>query len=628
MFSYINNIIKYLIFIGLIYLTLKYIPNSPLNNKDILLLVTIIFICLVIYDILLNYISNINLCPNNSYENFTFNNLIENLYSPEKTIDGYKRKNMNLIKDDTKYPYTEEIAENDDSNICANKCSLNDTCYGFTYNPINKVCKLYKTSMTGNDLPRLQTCNNRNPSKCKTREGQYGETWEKILPPTTQTTQPSNQTTQPSNQTTQPYNQTTQPSNQTTQPYNQTTQPYNQTTQPYNQTTQPSNQTTQPYNQTTQPSNQTTQPYNQTTQPSNQTTQPYRQTTQPYNQTTQPSNQTTQPYNQTTQPYNQTTQPYRQTSPSNQHILSNYDHIKDNDRNYDNKWNNYHRTKDRDRHLDNNLGNLDNNLGNLDNNLGNLDNNLGNLGNILDKNTIGNLISNLGNSLDKDTIGNLISNLGNSLDKDTIGNLISNLGNILDKDTISNLIGNLGNVLNKNNNNLANGIVYDNNVGKSNCENEINKLKMQLDALTSNNNNNTNTYSTIASNYLNKLITSLLNKKIITQIDVNNIKVKLNSKLFSLSDVINSLEILDANTNDSNKKDYNIKNELPTDFYSPIGDKVSNNWSKDYSILDTSKWTVPMPRPPVCINSQPCKVCPSSETIGMNLLEWDKKQIN
>lgn len=56
-------------------------------------------------------------------------------------------------------------------------------------------------------------------------------------------------------------------------------------------------------------------------------------------------------------------------------------------------------------------------------------------------------------------------------------------------------------------------------------------------------------------------------------------------------------------------------NELPLEMYVPLGDKVANQWSTDnaYAMLNTNQWQVPMPRPPVCINTEPCKVCPSDE---------------
>jgi hypothetical protein len=72
---------------------------------------------------------------------------------------------------------------------------------------------------------------------------------------------------------------------------------------------------------------------------------------------------------------------------------------------------------------------------------------------------------------------------------------------------------------------------------------------------------------------------------------------------------------------------YNIPSELPQDFYKPIGEKIANDWSKDYTILDTNKWQVPMPRPPLCINNAPCTICPL-ETSGYstNLQQWDESR--
>jgi hypothetical protein len=70
-------------------------------------------------------------------------------------------------------------------------------------------------------------------------------------------------------------------------------------------------------------------------------------------------------------------------------------------------------------------------------------------------------------------------------------------------------------------------------------------------------------------------------------------------------------------------------NELPADMYTPIGDKVANNWSTDneYNILNSNQWQVPMPRPPVCINTEPCKVCPSDGGSYLTLKNWDQARV-
>jgi hypothetical protein len=62
----------------------------------------------------------------------------------------------------------------------------------------------------------------------------------------------------------------------------------------------------------------------------------------------------------------------------------------------------------------------------------------------------------------------------------------------------------------------------------------------------------------------------------------------------------------------------------------PLGTKDLSLWgSEDYSLLNTDKWQVPMPRPPVCINNNPCKVCPTDEPNGgypINLKNWNSSR--
>ena len=64
--------------------------------------------------------------------------------------------------------------------------------------------------------------------------------------------------------------------------------------------------------------------------------------------------------------------------------------------------------------------------------------------------------------------------------------------------------------------------------------------------------------------------------------------------------------------------------DLPAESYKPLGEQISNKWTNEYSILNTDKWQVPQPRPPVCISNSPCKVCPTN-TGGYptNLKEWN-----
>jgi hypothetical protein len=137
----------------------------------------------------------------------------------------------------------------------------------------------------------------------------------------------------------------------------------------------------------------------------------------------------------------------------------------------------------------------------------------------------------------------------------------------------------------------------------------------------------------IAYKYYESLIVDLLSKGIIERNDVENIRVKLQSKLSTLKDVIKSLEIMkregrskQRQTNGKVRSDYEYS-ELPTDFYKPIGDKIANDWDNEYAILNTNKWQVPMTRPPVCINTAPCKVCPNdASNYNIDIKQWDESR--
>lgn len=63
--------------------------------------------------------------------------------------------------------------------------------------------------------------------------------------------------------------------------------------------------------------------------------------------------------------------------------------------------------------------------------------------------------------------------------------------------------------------------------------------------------------------------------------------------------------------------DYNKK------FFTPIGNGLGN-WDTSDTMLNTDKWTVPIQRPPVCKSEKVCPVCPITP-IGypLNLKEWD-----
>ena len=131
----------------------------------------------------------------------------------------------------------------------------------------------------------------------------------------------------------------------------------------------------------------------------------------------------------------------------------------------------------------------------------------------------------------------------------------------------------------------------------------------------------------VVTNYYNSLITELSDNGILDSSDVSNINSKLQTKLLTIYNVIQSLEQLKKSGIPKSKNDMKY-NELPNDFYSPIGDKIANEWDNSYTILNTNKWQVPIVRPPLCINNNPCKVCPSDVVpYGTNLGSWDDSRV-
>lgn len=160
---------------------------------------------------------------------------------------------------------------------------------------------------------------------------------------------------------------------------------------------------------------------------------------------------------------------------------------------------------------------------------------------------------------------------------------------------------------------------------KRQLQDEIQGLRNQLKAKTTQVDENK-----IALKYFESLLVDLNEKGIVDASDIENIKLKLNSNLLTMEEVIGSLETLRKEGKakvrrvEGKIKDDKVYNELPSDFYSPLGDKIANEWDNEYTILNTNKWQVPMPRPPVCINTMPCKVCPSeSSNNSVELKHWD-----
>jgi len=160
---------------------------------------------------------------------------------------------------------------------------------------------------------------------------------------------------------------------------------------------------------------------------------------------------------------------------------------------------------------------------------------------------------------------------------------------------------------------------------KRDLENEINKLKVLL-----NSRKITDTNGKIAARYFKSLLNELNEKGILDSRDIENIQLKTRSKLLTVEEVISSLELLKkegkskARSVEGKVKNDMVYNEIPSNFFTPLGDQISNKWDNEYTILNTDKWKVPMLRPPVCINTTPCRVCPSdSSNYPVNLKQWD-----
>jgi hypothetical protein len=130
--------------------------------------------------------------------------------------------------------------------------------------------------------------------------------------------------------------------------------------------------------------------------------------------------------------------------------------------------------------------------------------------------------------------------------------------------------------------------------------------------------------------YKNFLMKDLLETGVMDQIDIDNLNSKLQNKIMSIEEAISKLENLKLTSKPKKKlnrtKNESDYNELPDDFYDKLGDPKLSKWDTAFNMLNTNKWQVPMPRPPVCINTSPCKVCPEVDATGshaLTLKDWD-----
>lgn len=116
------------------------------------------------------------------------------------------------------------------------------------------------------------------------------------------------------------------------------------------------------------------------------------------------------------------------------------------------------------------------------------------------------------------------------------------------------------------------------------------------------------------------LIEMLSAKDVLSKEDIDSLQSKMTSGLLTIDEVISRLEkmklvarnIQEKPNVESNKNWWSEmnKSELPAAMYLPLGSQINQDFSNEYTILNTEKWTVPMPRPPVCIDSAPKEIMP------------------
>lgn len=132
--------------------------------------------------------------------------------------------------------------------------------------------------------------------------------------------------------------------------------------------------------------------------------------------------------------------------------------------------------------------------------------------------------------------------------------------------------------------------------------------------------------------YKNFLMKDLKEVGVMDEMDIQNLNAKIENKVMSMTEAIEKLEKLKLSAKPKMRKgkaknEYDYS-ELPKDFYSPLGDPELSKWDTAFHMLNTTKWQVPMPRPPVCINTSPCKVCPTADQGGypLKLTDWDSSR--
>jgi hypothetical protein len=207
----------------------------------------------------------------------------------------------------------------------------------------------------------------------------------------------------------------------------------------------------------------------------------------------------------------------------------------------------------------------------------------------------------------------------------------------LTKQDYSSILSKVYDEINKSN--ITNSVEVNN---KNNSNMEMEKLMFNLQNKIKQLESKSNIAHSIK--YMNLLITDLLERGILDNNDIENIKGKINTKLLTEDEAIVGLEKLKLSgkskqktpdTNENNQPEYSFNNlpkeysfgNIPPEMYKPLNNSDLNKWDEGYTMLNTDKWQPPTIRPPVCINTSPCKVCPdTNNTYPVPVAQWDNSR--
>jgi hypothetical protein len=134
--------------------------------------------------------------------------------------------------------------------------------------------------------------------------------------------------------------------------------------------------------------------------------------------------------------------------------------------------------------------------------------------------------------------------------------------------------------------------------------------------------------------YIESLVNYIYENKLLTVDDIFALRKNYLNKEISTEQLIHKLETIKnkhisyKNVSHTEHNNYNVTSNLTEDFYKPLGDKIANEWSNSYTILNTDKWQVPVNRPPICINNNADSIVyPSADSsYYINLENWDNSR--